>query len=217
MPKTVFKRVRDRALSTLSVTQLVGDPNLTLATGGGALFPTFAGNPYWITVEGEQELVTGLAGDVLTTTRAQNGTVASAHAAGVAVEIRIVAAQTTDIQTTVNALEDGQGDSVQTKVLTVVGDTIPITSRIVKLNNTSGGSLTLTSAPTLANGVDGQRLTLINISAQNVVIQDQGTLPASNARLTAAGVTITPRDSVELTYDVDVGDWVQTGNLVAVL
>lgn len=204
MAHTAFKRVKDRALSTLSVTQLVGDPNLTLATGGGAFFPTFAGNTYWITVEGEQELVTGLAGDVLTTTRAQNGTAAAEHAVGVAVEIRIVAAQTTDIQTAVNALEDGQGGSIQTKTITVVGDTIPSDTEVVRLDNTSGGALDLTSTPQIVAGtVDGQRLRLISINANAVTIDD-----GAGCKLSASMV-FGIYDTMELMWSAGASAWVE--------
>jgi hypothetical protein len=210
MAHTSFKRVKDRALSTLSATQLIGDPTLTLAAGGGALFPTFAGNTYWITVEGEQELVTGLAGDVLTTTRAQNGTSAAEHAAGVAVEIRIVAAQTTAIQTAVNALEDGQGNSIQTKTLTVVGDTIPSSTRTVLLDNTSGGVLDLTSIPQVAVGtVDGQRLTIIVISAaaNTVKLDTANGLFLSQA---AGSYTMVQYDTLELVWSVSASMWLES-------
>lgn len=87
----------------------------------------------------------------------------------------------------------------------------------VALTNSSGGSLTLTSAPTIADGQDGQSVVLTNVGAQNIVLQDQGTFANSNLRLSASGVTLTPRDSLELTFFASVGDWVQTGSLVSVI
>lgn len=70
--------------STLAGAVLVGDLTLTVAGGDGARFQP---NTYvLINAEGvnttEVVLVTGVAGDVLTITRAQAGTVASAHGAG---------------------------------------------------------------------------------------------------------------------------------------
>ena len=103
------------------------------------------------------------------------------------------------------------------KAITVVGDTIPITAGVIRLNNTSGSSKTLTSAPTMANGQDGQIITLINTSANDVVIQDQGTLASSNLRLTAASITLSQRDNVTLMYNTIVGDWVQITNVVNIL
>ncbi len=70
--------------STLAVAMLVGDLTLTVAAGEGARFQP---NTYvLINAEGvntaEIVFVTGVAGDVLTITRAQAGTAASAHGAG---------------------------------------------------------------------------------------------------------------------------------------
>lgn len=103
------------------------------------------------------------------------------------------------------------------QVITAVGNAILAAGDYVQLNNTSGGSLTLTSAPTIADGLDGQSISIMNVGADNVVIQDQGTLAASNLRLTGNTVTLGPRDSLTLRYDSTVGDWVQTTNLVNVL
>ena len=82
---------------------------------------------------------------------------------------------------------------------------------------TSDGNYTLTVAPSIANGTDGQELILVNVGANTVTISDQGTLASSNLRLTGATVAIGPRDSVRLYYSGDVGDWVQIGALVAVV
>jgi hypothetical protein len=98
----------------------------------------------------------------------------------------------------------------QTKVITVVGDTIPNTSTNVRLNNTSGASKTLTSAPTIADGTDGQEVLITNTSAQDVVIQDQGTLANSNLRLAAATRTLSQRDNIRLKFDGTVNDWIET-------
>lgn len=78
-------------------------------------------------------------------------------------------------------------------------------------------AITLTSAPTIADGKNGQRIRIINTGSFDITLQDQGTLANSNLRLEAASITLTPRDSVELTYMSLVGDWVQTGKVVAVL
>jgi len=79
----------------------------------------------------------------------------------------------------------------------------------IRISNTSGGGLTLTSAPTIPDGANGQRVTILNISAQNVVLSDQGTLASSNLRLGAATRTLGPRDSIQLRYSTDIGDWVE--------
>ena len=57
------------------------------------------------------------------------------------------------------------------------------------------GDLTLTSAPTIANGSDGEMVTLINTGTSGVLtIQDQGTLSSSNLRLTTTTLAIGPGD-----------------------
>jgi hypothetical protein len=99
--------------------------------------------------------------------------------------------------------------------ITAVGNAITVASTTKQF--TSTGTYTLTSAPTIANGEDGQEVTLINVGANTVTIQDQGTLANSNLRLAAATVAIAPRQSVKLMYSSTVGDWVQIGNLVTVI
>jgi Major tropism determinant N-terminal domain len=110
-----------------------------------------------------------------------------------------------------NASTEIATPSVQT--LTAVGNAIVANAKVKRLDNTSGGSLTLTSAPTIADGQDGQILILFNSSAQNVVLQDQGTLANSNLRLSATTITLSQRDSIELIFSSTVGDWVQIGQV----
>jgi hypothetical protein len=77
--------------------------SLTVATGAGALFPAAGGaNYFWCTLAnlaGAVEIVkcTTRAGDVLTVTRAQDGTAAVAWNTGDKVELRLVAAVLNDI------------------------------------------------------------------------------------------------------------------------
>lgn len=74
-------------VSTLGVAALVGDGTLTVATGEGIRFDL--NTRVLVNAEGantdEVVLVTGRAGDVLTVTRAQAGTAASAHGIGAVV------------------------------------------------------------------------------------------------------------------------------------
>lgn len=93
------------------------------------------------------------------------------------------------------------------KVITAVTDAFTPTARVLKANNTSGSSKTFTSTPTVADGYDGQHLTIVNISASDVVLSDQGTLANSGLRLGAATRTLSTRDSIELVYSADIGDW----------
>jgi len=79
--------------------------------------------------------------------------------------------------------------TANTQAITAAGDDVdPDASPRVKMNNASGGNITLTSTPTIPDGVDGQLLYLMQIGANRVVIQDNATLAGSNIKL-AAGVT----------------------------
>ena len=93
--------------------------------------------------------------------------------------------------------------------VSVGGSTIGITSTTRRLNNPSGGALTLTSAPPIADGTDGQILVVFIGSAQNVVLQDRGTLASSNLRLGATTRTLGTPDYLMLMYSSTVGDWVE--------
>lgn len=95
------------------------------------------------------------------------------------------------------------------KAITATTDTVPATASTIRLNNTSGSSKTLASTPTIADGQDGQILVVFNSSANDVVLQDQGTLASSNLRLGAATRTLSQRDSIVLMYSSTVGDWIE--------
>ena len=96
------------------------------------------------------------------------------------------------------------------QTITAVGNTILPVSREVDLD--ADNNYTLTSAPTIPDGEDGQILILTNIdTTDTITIQDQGTLASSNLRLSATTIALGPRDSIELRYSSVVGDWVQIG------
>lgn len=94
---------------------------------------------------------------------------------------------------------------------------IAFTGRWMRLLNTTVGSVTLTSTPTIGDppaNIAGRApiAELFNVGAQNIVVQDQGTLAGSNLRLSANTITLGTRDSLILRYSSDIGDWVQIGN-----
>lgn len=99
--------------------------------------------------------------------------------------------------------------------ITAVSGTIRIDASTVSI--TSNGNYTLTSTPTIADGRDGQILRIVNLGANTITLQDQGTLASSNLRLTATTVALGPNDSIELQFFTTVGDWVQTTTLTNVL
>lgn len=99
------------------------------------------------------------------------------------------------------------------QTLAADSDQIKAISRIVEIQS-SAGSLTLTSVPTIANGTDGQVVTIINVDTVNsITLQDESVLAGSNLRLPGgANLTLGPRDVVTLYYSADLGDWVAVGS-----
>lgn len=98
---TEFKVPKNNASGSLlaAINNAVG--SLTVGAGEGANFPTTVDGDFWVTVDSEIMLCTSRAVDVLTVTRAQQGTAAAAHDAGAAVELRITAQALIDIHTNI--------------------------------------------------------------------------------------------------------------------
>lgn len=93
-------------------------------------------------------------------------------------------------------------------VITAVSATIAPVATIVTF--TANNSYTLTSTPTIADGQNGQVLTVMNVdTADTITIQDQGTLAGSNLRLVGVSCALAPRESITLVYSSVVGDWVE--------
>ena len=108
-------------------------------------------------------------------------------------------------------------DATAAKAIAAVGDVITAVGYHKLVTVT--GAIVLTSAPTIADGNDGEFLCIINTGGGGggtVTLQDQGTLAGSNLRLVGVSAVLGPRDSVLLMYDVAVGDWLQIGPVVAV-
>lgn len=80
---TVFKAVKDRAVSSLAGAMLAGDVSLTLNAGGGALFPIASPfTNFWVTIDNEQLLVGGINSGLVAITGATNGSPIQITAAG---------------------------------------------------------------------------------------------------------------------------------------
>ena len=128
----------------------------------------------------------------------------------VGVDVAALTAATTNIgirnaSTTVNT-------PIANANITAVSATIRHDASTVTL--TADASYTLTSAPTISDGQNGERLLVINVdTADTITLQDQGTLASSNLRLSATTIALGPRDSIELVYSSTVGDWVQVGQV----
>ncbi len=98
-----FLNVTNNAESTLASGINASATSLTVATGGGALFPS--GN-FHITIDNEILKCTSRSGDVFTVQRGQEGTTPAGHQAGAKVQLRWTAAYVTEIQT---AISEAQG------------------------------------------------------------------------------------------------------------
>ena len=95
----------NNAYATLATSATSGDINVTVTSGQGARFPTLAGGDYFFLtlIDSSNNLeickCTARAGDVLTITRAQEGTTARSYSAGDRAELRITAAGIEDATT----------------------------------------------------------------------------------------------------------------------
>lgn len=90
-----------------------------------------------------------------------------------------------------------------------VSAAISASATVVQVSTTTAANMTAT--PTVADGVDGQVLIIVNTGANTFTLQDQGTLASSNLRLSATGVALATRDSIMLLYSTSTGDWIQIG------
>ena len=88
--------------------------------------------------------------------------------------------------------------------LAVVGDAIAPTTPVKEINNTSGGSLTLTSNPMVTAGVPGQILVLFNPGANPIVFTD-----GQGVNLSAATRTVGANDTLVLLYANASAGWLE--------
>jgi len=91
-----FLKVKNRAVSSLSLGMSDNQDFCIVATGEGAKFPTTG--DFHITCEDEIMKCTSRSSDTLYVTRAQEGTTAAAHSAGKSVELRVTAGVIENIQ-----------------------------------------------------------------------------------------------------------------------
>jgi hypothetical protein len=99
------------------------------------------------------------------------------------------------------------------QTITAVGDTIRSSGGSYN-DLTANGVYTMTSTPTIGQGLwERQELTLLNVGANAITIQDQGTLANSNLRLTTATFAMGPRDSIKLCWATTSAgtQWIEVG------
>jgi hypothetical protein len=88
---------------------------------------------------------------------------------------------------------------------------IDTTASTIELVNTAGQPVVLTSTPTLAPALDGQRLTLLNTSSDAVVLQDEAELPGSGLRLASPTRPLDQGGGMLLVYSATLRAWVEIG------
>lgn len=96
-----------------------------------------------------------------------------------------------------------------TQVLTAAGNTILANAKTVNVDNTSGGSLTLTSLPTIADGASGQRLRIVNVGTQPIVLRDEAVAAGSNLHLGGANHTLLPKTAINLFFSAATSTWIK--------
>ena len=93
--------------------------------------------------------------------------------------------------------------------ITAVGNTITCDRRSVSIS--ADAVYTLTSAPTIADGTDGQVCVIVNTGTNAITLQDQDTLALSNLQLVAGTITIPAKGQLTLQFNAALGDWIQDG------
>lgn len=81
----------------------------------------------------------------------------------------------------------------------------------VRLNNTAGALITLTSTPTIADGVQGQVIHMVNTSANTVTFQDESVLAGSNLQLGAATRAVLQYGTLSVMFNSTTGYWHEIG------
>jgi hypothetical protein len=113
---TNWLNVANNAESTLASGITAVATSLTMAAGEGVKFP---GSNFNITIDGEILLCTTRTGDVLTVTRAQEGTTAAVHATAAAVSLMVTAGIVSQLQVAVDGLAAG---TLKSKVISFTRD-----------------------------------------------------------------------------------------------
>lgn len=94
----------------------------------------------------------------------------------------------------------------------VAGTAISVTDGSPVTPITITGDTTMTAAPTIAAGRNGQLVILINddaTSTDDLIVSDAGVLSGSLLRLGASTRTLTPGATLTLIYDSVIGAWVE--------
>lgn len=117
---------------------------------------------------------------------------------------------TTSFNDKLTALSEVVSTPTTAQQVDLASDTIAPTRETWKLINDTAGSITLTSTPHMSAGDDGEKQTLINVGAQDVVLQDDATLAGSDIFLKGAPDatrTLKQGQAITFVYDTDLPGW----------
>lgn len=73
-------------------------------------------------------------------------------------------------------------------------------------------NVTLTSTPSIAAGLDGQEITIVNLGTFTITLNNA---VGTTLRVQGGTVTLDANDSIRMTYYASEGAWIQTGALVS--
>jgi hypothetical protein len=202
---TTFRTVGNRAVSTLNGFVFAADGTWTVTDG--SVFP--AGN-FMVTCENEIALCTGRIGNVLTVTRAQDGTASSDHPDGSSVESRIVSSLFDNLHTAINNLEGTGIISLPSATQNLVAATT-IVADALTIQISSAANIVLTANPLLADGTsDGQLLFIWNVGSFNI------TLNANNLQFGNVNIppVLKPTDTLLLQWSDTLSLWLEQDSVV---
>ena len=192
---TSWLNVKNNAESALASAITAAATSLTLVSGEGSKFPA---SNFHITIDDEIILCSSRIGDVLTVTRAQESTTASAHAAGAIVALNITAGIITQLQEAVD-LGGGGGREILTEPRTYYVRTDGNDGNTGLVNSAAGAFKTIQKAIDVAATLD--------TSIYDVTIQvGNGTYSITS--------TITCKDCVGAGSVTIVGDEITPSNVV---
>jgi hypothetical protein len=94
-----------------------------------------------------------------------------------------------------------------TQTLASAGASVSCNRRTVAIS--SATALTLTSAATIPDGLNGQACVIVNVGTSAITFQSQNVLVNSNLQLAADRVTLQPKSQLTLHFNSSVGDWIE--------
>lgn len=130
------------------------------------------------------------------------------HSGGVKADVR--ASQQTNNDSFVNINEQTYTPTTPQQI-DLAGDTITSTRAVNLLINDTASSITLTSTPTITAGANGETLRVVNVGADNIVIQDDAALANSDVFLRggAASITLATGQGASFIYNTTVPGWTE--------